>query len=266
MAKYLSYLVALAALFAPPIAADVWDAQTANDDDVHSATNELLHGTIQNHDLGVRPGPVADQDWYLMPQTPAASYEVIVDGGSGDVRGVFHLDRVEFGTGTTTTLQQSTSALGISPGFSRVLRWANTTTTTVVNQAIGVFGALCGTGCGSDDVYTIRLRETTVRVPRFNTTGTQATILLTQNASEWAVNATFFYWTPSGALLHTRTAVLAPKQLNVLDLGSIPALAGQSGSIAVAHDGGYGALVIKAVALETATGFTFDTPGVYVPY
>jgi hypothetical protein len=28
----------------------------------------------------------------------------------------------------------------------------------------------------------------------------------------------------------------------------------------VAHDGAYGALAGKAVALEPATGFTFDTP------
>jgi hypothetical protein len=35
---------------------------------------------------------------------------------------------------------------------------------------------------------------------------------------------------------------------------------GQRGSITVSHDGGYGALTGKAVALESATGFSFDSP------
>jgi hypothetical protein len=33
-----------------------------------------------------------------------------------------------------------------------------------------------------------------------------------------------------------------------------------SGSLTVAHDAPYGALAGKAVALEPATGFAFDTP------
>ena len=34
----------------------------------------------------------------------------------------------------------------------------------------------------------------------------------------------------------------------------------QSGSATVSHDGGYGDVMGKAVALEPATGFAFDTP------
>ena len=41
---------------------------------------------------------------------------------------------------------------------------------------------------------------------------------------------------------------------------SLTALAGQSGSITVVHDGKFGALSGKAIGLEPATGFTFDTP------
>ena len=41
-------------------------------------------------------------------------------------------------------------------------------------------------------------------------------------------------------------------------------LAGASGAMTVAHDGGYGGLVGKAVALEPATGFSFDSPMVPV--
>ena len=50
-----------------------------------------------------------------------------------------------------------------------------------------------------------------------------------------------------------------PRGLQVLPVASIGELAGLSGSAAVAHLGGYAALTGKAVALEPATGFTFDT-------
>jgi hypothetical protein len=41
---------------------------------------------------------------------------------------------------------------------------------------------------------------------------------------------------------------------------SVAGAAGQSGSITVTHDGGYGELAGKTVALEPSTGFSFDTP------
>jgi hypothetical protein len=53
--------------------------------------------------------------------------------------------------------------------------------------------------------------------------------------------------------------------VQVVQGGGIGALAGQSGSAAIVHTGGYGALAGKAVALEPATGFTFDTLIVPVP-
>jgi hypothetical protein len=45
----------------------------------------------------------------------------------------------------------------------------------------------------------------------------------------------------------------------------VPGLAGQSGAAEIAQMGGYGALTGKAVALEPATGFTFDTSIVALP-
>jgi hypothetical protein len=47
--------------------------------------------------------------------------------------------------------------------------------------------------------------------------------------------------------------------VTVLNTGTVPALAGNSGSATIAQLGGYGALTGKAVAVEPATGFTFDT-------
>ena len=39
-----------------------------------------------------------------------------------------------------------------------------------------------------------------------------------------------------------------------------------TGALTVTHDGPYGSLVGKAVALEPATGFSFDTPMSHRPH
>jgi hypothetical protein len=262
MRKSWMYLGFAATLCAAPIRADVWDVQTDNDNTLDT-DNELVHGTTQTHDLGVQPGPAADEDWYRMPSKPYASYEIIVDGVSGDLgfKGL-ELSRVAL---DGTLLQSSAAAVAGSGGYARALRWSNTTNSTVV-EFLRVSGGLCGTSCGTDDVYTIRARETTLNLARFNTVGTLATVLLTQNVSERPVNATIFYWSAAGALLQTGTLALPPKALDVFNVASFPSLANQSGHITVAHDGGYGALNMKAVALEPATGFSFDTPSVNIPY
>jgi hypothetical protein len=261
MAKNWLYLVAAASMLVGSARADVWDLQVSNDD-TFGTYNELVHGTRQAHDLGVRPGLVADQDWYLMPQRRQASYEVIIDGVSGDFDGGPAIDRIA--SDRTTVLQQSVAAVSGSLGLTRALRWANTTSATVKDY-VRVSSTFCGTTCGADDVYAIRVRETTVNVPRFNAAGTQVTVLLTQNATERIVDATFFYWSSDGTLLQQVATSLGPKTLLVTNVGTILGLVGQSGHITIAHDGGYGGLVVKTVALEPSTGFSFDTPGVYVP-
>ena len=47
---------------------------------------------------------------------------------------------------------------------------------------------------------------------------------------------------------------------DVIQTSTIPGLAGMSGTITVDHSAPYTALTGKAVALEPATGFSFDTP------
>jgi hypothetical protein len=44
-----------------------------------------------------------------------------------------------------------------------------------------------------------------------------------------------------------------------LNTSALPGAAGVHGAITISHDGGYGQLAGKAVALEPATGFTFET-------
>jgi hypothetical protein len=50
-----------------------------------------------------------------------------------------------------------------------------------------------------------------------------------------------------------------------LNTATVAGVAGQGGTMTIAHDGGYGGLVVKAVALEPSTGFSFDSPGSYKP-
>lgn len=46
----------------------------------------------------------------------------------------------------------------------------------------------------------------------------------------------------------------------VTNTASIPQLQGQAGSARVTHDAGYGQLAGKAVVLDPATGFVFESP------
>ena len=104
------------------------------------------------------------------------------------------------------------------------------------------------------------------RVARFNNSGTQVTVLLTQNVAPVTVNATAFFFNAAGTQLATQPLTIAANALNVLPLSTVGGLSGQSGSLRITHDGGYGGLNVKTVALEPSTGFSFDTPGVVKPY
>jgi hypothetical protein len=130
----------------------------------------------------------------------------------------------------------------------------------VTTQHLRVGSAACGTACGSDDAYRLRAYETTGSIPRFNNGGTQVTVLLVHNRGAATVNARLYFWGAAGALLGQQAVTLAPRTSLTLNTSTLPGLAGQSGSITIAHDGGYGALGGKAVALEPATGYSFDSP------
>ena len=102
--------------------------------------------------------------------------------------------------------------------------------------------------------------HTTYHIPRFNNGGTQATVLLLQNPTTRTVNARARFWSVSGALLHTQTITLGPRTTYSLATASVAALAGQSGSVTVAADAGYGELTGKTVAIDAANGLAFDSP------
>ena len=235
--------------------ADVWDVQTNNDNSAATTQNELVHGGDQIHDLGALPGPLADQDWYRIGQKAFASYEVVVDATSGDIGAGVLVQRMDSVGGVVQT------AVAVTPGlnYSQSLRWVNTNATEVINQFVRVMSSSCTTDCGPDDVYRLRAFETTQSIPRFNNTASQITVLLLQNPSGYAINGNVYFWRTDGTLIGSAFPFSLPaKNTLVLNTGTVAA--GVGGSITVASDGRYGDLSGKTVALEPATGFSFDSP------
>lgn len=241
--------------------ADVWDPY---DRSQLSTANELVHGSEQIHELG--PGTSADPgsrdvDFFRIGERPLASYEIVVDGITNEILPVV-LQRLD---GFGGQIQDSLPA-GAGLANSRSLRWQNTVNSTVTNSFVRVSSLIPCVGCSSARAaYHIRAYETTYSIPRFNNSATQATVLLVQNTALLPVSGSVHFWSPSGARLGSLAFTLATKQLLVQNTASLAFAAGTSGSITISHDGRYGDLSGKAVAVEAATGFTFDTPLTAVP-
>jgi hypothetical protein len=103
--------------------------------------------------------------------------------------------------------------------------------------------------------------ETTGSIPRFNNSGTQVTVLLLQNPTDYQINGTVYFWENGGSFLASQGFTLDPKALFVFNTASVAP--GFAGAITVTQDGRFGDLQGKSVALEPATGFSFDTPMSY---
>jgi hypothetical protein len=254
-------------LVAGTAGADVWDIQTDNDNTAGGTENELVQGTVQRHDLETRVQGcpfctfTVDEDWYRVGMKPRSSYEVIVESTSGDIGWGVKVERVD---ALGTSLQTSVS---ITPGldYSRSLRWENTSDSNVNDQFIRIRSNSCTTDCGADDVYDIRFRETTIAVPRFNNSGGQVTVLIIQNAADTSASGNAYFRNNAGALVSS-TSFGLPAQTSLVLNTNVAGAAGTSGSITISHTGRYGDLAVKAVAVEAATGFSFDTPGLYRPF
>lgn len=238
-----------------PVQATLGNAQAEglilDDDATPLSSDELVPGWFQRGDLAAQPV------YYRMSQAARSSYEVVVDELSGDAAPGLLLERL---ASDNSTVMQSATAVGT--GTSVSLRWHNTSAGTLNLQHLrlrtGAPG--CGTNCGADDTYRIRLYDTTYRAPRFNSTGGQATVLLLQNRSAGSVSGTAYFWSATGALLHGQPFTIAGRGLYVLNTSTVTALQNRSGSVTIAHNGGYGALAGKSVAADPATGASFDTP------
>lgn len=244
------------------VAGNETDPATANNNRTEAtlvvprARGELAHGTTVHGDLG-GGGPVADVDLFRIRQQPYASYEVVVDATSGDV-GLGAGPLVQRVGADGFTPLQASQPVGAGP--SRSLRWENTVPGPVDDQFVRIASASCATNCGPDDAYRVRTYETTCVIPRFNNSSSQITVILVQNAGTSAVSGRLSFWSAAGSLLHTEPVSLAPRGLVSLNASGVAALQGASGSVTISSDAAYGTLVGKAVALEPATGYSFDSP------
>jgi Calx-beta domain len=235
---------------------DGW-ATIVDDDGGSRPLQELAHGGYGRHDFASGPDHL-----YVLRQEAHSSYEVVVDGafGRGGSSTGPQLDRLA--ADGVTSVQAS---IGAGTGRARQLRWLQDSGVPQTGQYIRVRAGGCTTGCTAGDGYRIRFYETTYRIPRFNNGGSQATVLLLQNPTTRTVNARARFWSPSGALLHTQSITLAPRSGYTLPAATVSALAGQSGSVTVAADAGYGELTGKAVSVDPASGLAFDSPMVVRP-
>ena len=128
----------------------------------------------------------------------------------------------------------------------------------VVGEVVRVVSSSCTTNCGPDDVYRLRAFETTQSIPRFNNSATQVTVLLLQNPSGYLITGNVYFWSTTGTQVGAVPFSLTAKATLVLNTSSVAA--GVGGAITLANDGRYGDLSGKTVALEPATGFSFDSP------
>jgi hypothetical protein len=89
---------------------------------------------------------------------------------------------------------------------------------------------------------------------------------LLQNTAANPVGVQVSFYDAAGTFLITISYELPAFGSHVFNTSTIPNLQGRSGSITIAHLGGYGSLAGKVVSLEPATGFTFDTALTPIPY
>jgi uncharacterized repeat protein (TIGR01451 family) len=239
----------------PPTGVDdlVAGNNSASDVDVVAEDRtELQHGTIRTVALDA-----AGERYFAISQRPYASYEVVVDQVSGDVGELASPLRLER-LSSALTVVTSASATGV--GFSRTLRWLNTSSAVVDGEAVRVASTSCASDCGPDDVFRVRAYDTTYDLARFNNSGGQGTVVVLQNHGGAPASGRLYFWSASGALLASVPfTALAPRGVLVVNTAALAGTAGLTGSVTVANDAPYGTLAGKAVAVDPATGASFDT-------
>ena len=242
----LAALVGVLALGATARAADPWDQAPPgfDDDNAIDTLNAIDHRSEQVHDVDAI-GAIADEDWYIVSADARTSHEVVIDDLQGEVL-PFSLERRD---STCMSVLQ----------FGNPLTWQDG---AAGSYYVRMSGANCAATCSSASRYRIRLLDTTGSIPRFNNSATQVTILVIHNQSSATVDGTLFFTNAAGVLLGAGEPFsLAPNATAVLNTAAIQSAAflGASGSVSVTSTARYGRLTGKAVALEPATGFTFDT-------
>jgi hypothetical protein len=225
-----------------------------DDDGGSFSLGEAIHGTDEVRTLPAGPAPGR---LYLLSQRPRSSYEAVVEDSSPNLGGGNGPGLRRLSADLATVLQDSVPE---GAGSARRLAWEHADASPEEGEYVEVRSLGCTTDCGADDVYRFRFRETSSFIPHFNNQGSQVTVLVLQNTGPLPVSGHAWFWGPTGALLASAPLSVPARGTATVATATVPGLAGQSGSVTLSHDGGYGALTGKAVALEPATGFTFDTP------
>jgi hypothetical protein len=258
--------MAVTGLLAAAASAPADDPWELTNDDTANTVNALRHAVPQEgHDLqGTAASP--DVDWMRIMTKERHSYEAHVSGLYWDDGcAAAPCPRFERTTPSGTVLTVgSPSNEDVDAGASSrgsTVRWIATSGGEERLRATGDLVVPLDDG----DRYDVVFYDTTLFVPRWNNTATQTTVLLLQNATNITVTGTVTFHSAAGAVLGTAAVEVPPLGLQVMPTAAVPGLAGQSGSAEIAQMGGYGALAGKAVALEPATGFTFDTSIVALP-
>ena len=241
----------------PQAANDVaWEATSVLD----GPLRELVHGSRIESALVSSHGSIPPSDAFRVAIGPLSSWEFVVDGASGDL-----------GSGSGPILElvddeaQAHASLPAGAGASRSLRVENGSAVAIAEAYLRVASAGCDVDCGPQDVFRIRAWETTLSGARFNDTASQTTVVILQDVLGRGASGHVQLRDGAGSLLLSQPFVIPPHGTLVLNTGDLAAAQGQSGSLTVSHDAGYGALAGKAVAVEPATGFSFDTPLVARP-
>ena len=243
--------VSLSLVAGQSFAVDEWDDSGVRDNTAATTRNQLQPKAWQHHDLQSLAG-AADQDWFVLAVTPGRSYEVMVGGITGDTP-IANSDFLELYDATGTTLIQA--AAGGVGSTEKFLRF----TAAASNLRVRVKGDPGTVGQTRTMQYDIRLVESTMFCPRFNNSGTQVSILLLQNTTGAACSVEASFYDEAGAWLGTYSSSAAPSGMMVLQTNTVAG--GEKGSVQInAAACSPTALKAKMVALEPATGFSFDTP------
>jgi hypothetical protein len=262
MARKAAIWLAAALIGVATAQADVWDLGTDPDNDTGS-DNEIVHGLSQVHDLAAQAGgTVEDVDWYPLRMPDSRSFEIRIDGLTGDTAGLVNPFLELLASDGTTVVASADVATDF--GVARSLRFASTIMggTGYTTYFVRVASPLCGLNCTGSDEYRIHAFDTTLALPRYNNGNGQVTFLILQNPTNRSVNFFAGAFSANGSLVGAFGATLAPYATSVTNLSTVNggALNNTSGSMVIRNDGPYQGLTGKGVALEPATGFTFDTP------
>jgi hypothetical protein len=253
-ARALTWAIAAMVAASAARAGDEWEP-----DDTVATDNVLFHGSEQRHTL-VGNNPV-DQDLFLVSPRPYSSYQAVVHGLTGDL----DLTASDVQLMDATGLGALQNALVTGGGGILSLQWHEANIPSSALLFLRVRDAACGTECDDRRSYRIVFYDTTYTVPRVNNSGTQTSVLLIQNATERPCDVAQHYFDAAGAHIASGPLlVLGGHRLAVVSTAEV--FPGQSGSVRVTHTCGYGGLAGKAVSVEAATGFTFDTPFAHRPH